>query len=106
MFRKAQYWGRCCSLLHTRSWSRCGHNNYEYTKIRDDSKILGKVNSNDDIEKLQEHMEYIFGWAEENHMRCYWDKFQLLRVGPNVELQENTYLFTPNFEDIIEEKIA
>ena len=46
----------------------------------------------------------IYNWADKNHMRWNNDKFQLLRVGPNLELKENTYLFTPNFEDIIEQK--
>ena len=37
-------------------------------------------------------------------MRWNRDKFQLLRVGPNREIKESTYLFTPDFEDVIEEK--
>ena len=37
-------------------------------------------------------------------MRWNRDKFQLLRIGPDIEIKENTYLFTPEFEDIIEEK--
>ena len=49
-------------------------------------------------------MEMIYNWADKNHMRWNNDKFQLLRVGPNLELKDNTYLFTPNFEDIIEQK--
>ena len=73
-------------------------------KFVDDSKILGKVNDENDIEKFQKHMEMIYNWADKNHMRWNNDKFQLLRVGPNLELKENTYLFTPNFEDIIEQK--
>ena len=32
------------------------------------------------------------------------DKFQLLRVGPNREIKESTYLFSLDFEDVIEEK--
>ena len=73
-------------------------------KFVDDSKVIGKVNKFDDIEKLQNHMTRIYDWADKNHMRWNRDKFQLLRVGPNREIKESTYLFTPDFEDIIEEK--
>ena len=37
-------------------------------------------------------------------MRWNDDKFQLLRVGKNIELKENTYYFTPFMSNIIEEK--
>ena len=73
-------------------------------KFVDDSKIIGEVKNCDDIERLQNHMERIYNWAESNHMRWNNDKFQLLRVGPNLNLKESTYLFTPNYQDVIEEK--
>ena len=49
-------------------------------------------------------MEKIYSWAYDNNMRWNRDKFQLLRIGPNTNIKESTYLFTPNFQDIIEEK--
>ena len=57
-------------------------------KFVDDSKVIGKVNTCDDIEKLQNHMTQIYDWADKNHMRWNRDKFQLLRVGPNSEIKE------------------
>ena len=37
-------------------------------------------------------------------MRWNEKKFQLLWFGPNRDLKEETYIFTPNFNDIIEAK--
>ena len=37
-------------------------------------------------------------------MRWNEVKFQMLRMGKNIELRDSTNFFTPNFEEMIEEK--
>ena len=53
-------------------------------KYVDDSKILSSVKKVEDIDRSQESLDKIYSWAEQNNMVWNQDKFQLLRVGKNI----------------------
>ena len=69
----------------------------------DDSKVKQAVNNEDEVETLQDNLDKIYKWEQENNMKFNGGKFQVLRYGPNNELKENTNYFTGNMEDIIEQ---
>ena len=43
-------------------------------------------------------------WQTQNNMKFNGSKFELLRYGPNSEINENNMYFTPNQDSVIEEK--
>ena len=69
----------------------------------DDSKVKDKVNTEEDVEKLQSNLNKIFLWEKTNNMKFNGGKFQILRYGPNKELKENTLYFTGEMIDVIEQ---
>ena len=73
-------------------------------KFVDDSKIIAEVNDENDIKILQLNLEKIYSWADKNHIKWNAKKFQLLRVAPNNDLKDDTYIFTPNYNEVIEAK--
>ena len=72
-------------------------------KFVDDSKLLKEINSIEDVEHLQDDLDVIYRWADDNHMRWNAQKFQMLRFGPG-EVRFNTNIFAPHMEDVIESK--
>ena len=73
-------------------------------KFVDDSKVMTRINDEEDVAKLQNDLVSIYNWAGQNHMRWNDLKFQVLRVGPKVEIIENTTLFSPDFGEVVEAK--
>ena len=69
----------------------------------DDTRVLGPVSSEEDVEKLQDDLETIYLWAKENNMTFNDKKFELLRYGSNQTLKENTFYLSSD-EEVIEEK--
>ena len=69
----------------------------------DDAKIKDKINSEEDVEALQDNLDKLYKWEESNKMKFNGAKFQILRYGPNEDLKNNTIYFTGNTEDIIEQ---
>ena len=69
----------------------------------DDAKIKDKIESEDDVEKLQESLDKLFKWEVDNKMKFNGAKFQLLRYGPNEDIKNNTTYFTGNMEETIEQ---
>ena len=69
----------------------------------DDAKIKDKIETEEDVEKMQDNMERLYKWQTDNKMKFNGKKFQVLRYGNNKELKENTLYFTENTESIIEE---
>ena len=70
----------------------------------DDTRIAREIKSEEDVEDLQTDLENLYSWQESNNMKFNGSKFEVLRYGRNQELKESTSYFTPNFDDIIEEK--
>ena len=70
----------------------------------DDTRLTRKIDKEEDVEKLQNDLNKLYQWQEENNMLFNGKKFEVLRYGNNKSIKESTSYFTPNFEDIIEEK--
>ena len=70
----------------------------------DDTRVMGPVDTEEDVEKLQEDLDLIYSWQQENNMLFNGKKFEMLRYGTNEELKFATNYFTPELEDIIEVK--
>ena len=73
-------------------------------KFVDDSKVLTRSTSEEDVANLQEELVHIYGWASRNHMRWNDLKFQVLRLGSNMELKQDTIIFSPDYGEIVEAK--
>ena len=69
----------------------------------DDTRIMGEIQQETDVEKLQKDLDKVFHWAEDNNMRFNSDKFELLRYGNNQEIKDDTIYFSAD-NDPIEEK--
>ena len=68
----------------------------------DDTKVKQKVNTEEDVEELQQELEKLDKWANANNMKFNGKKFQVVRYGPNEELKNNTEYFAGNYEEVIE----
>ena len=69
----------------------------------DDAKIKEKIQTENDVEHMQEEINKLFKWEEANKMKCNGAKFQLMRYGQDLELKQNTNYFTRDMEDVIEQ---
>ena len=69
----------------------------------DDTRLLSKINSEEDVEIMQADLDKVFNWADNNNMKFNSEKFELLRYGKNEAVKENTVYFSGD-ENIIEEK--
>ena len=70
-------------------------------KYVDDTKYYGKVKNDEDICNFQERLNTLYNWADTNEMKWNSLKFQLLRMGPDEGLVEDSLIFSPNYQDII-----
>ena len=67
------------------------------------AKFKSAIKNEGDVEKLQEDMDRLYFWQEDNNMKFNGAKFQLLRYGTDEDLKENTLYFTANMEEIIQQ---
>ena len=70
----------------------------------DDTRVMGPIKQEDDVENLQRDLDKIYEWQQKNNMIFNGKKFEMLRYGKNQEIKMNTNYFSPNYEDIIEVK--
>ena len=52
--------------------------------------------------KVQENLDQLYKWQENNNMQFNGTKFQVLRCGLNEELKNDTTYFTDNMENVID----
>ena len=69
----------------------------------DDSKVLGEIKEERDVEMFQCDLESYDLWASQNNMSFNDTKFVVLRYGCNTSIKENTSYFTDEMNYIIEE---
>ena len=69
----------------------------------DDTRLMGGIKTETDVESIQADLENVYKWAESNNMKFNSTKFELLRYGKDEELKNGTVYFSAE-EDIIEEK--
>ena len=70
----------------------------------DDTRVMGPVSSEDDVEFLQNDLDILYKWQHDNNMLFNGKKFELLRYGSNEDLKTDTNYMTPNHEGFIEVK--
>ena len=68
----------------------------------DDTKLIKSVTNEKDVEDLQEELDILYEWAEENNMKFNGKKFQVVRYGKDENLKDETLYFTENTENIVE----
>ena len=68
----------------------------------DDTRVIKGIENVDDSKKLQEDLDEIYYWSDENSMEFNDVKFELLRYGPNSNLKQQTSYKTSS-NTIIEE---
>ena len=69
----------------------------------DDTKLKKPINNEIDVESLQEDLETLYSWAEENNMKFNGTKFQLLRFGDNNDIKDDTIYFRDNMSNVIDQ---
>ena len=69
----------------------------------DDSKIKKKIENEKDVELLQDDLEQLYTWGEDNNMKYNGGKFQILRYGPNENMKTETLYFTDEMHQVIEQ---
>ena len=70
----------------------------------DDTRVMRAIKDEDDVEQLQTDLDKLYKWQENNNMLFNGNKFEILRYGNNTDLKNSTAYFTPDYEDVIEEK--
>ena len=70
----------------------------------DDTRVMGPVSKEEDVENLQKDLDIIYQWQSENNMLFNGKKFEMLRYGKNNDLKTNTNYFSPEYQDLIEVK--
>ena len=71
-------------------------------KYVDDTKLIKGVSSPDDVDSFQQTLQKVYNWQDLNNMVFNPDKFQLIRMGPNQLLKDETSLFTGDYDNMIE----
>ena len=70
-------------------------------KYVDDTKIIKGVSKEEDVLSFQDTLQKVYTWQKENNMKFNDKKFQILRMGSDMDLIEGTALFTEGFEEMI-----
>ena len=70
-------------------------------KYVDDTKLIKGVNTPEDVDNFQKTLEKVYKWQDDNNMKFNPDKFQLLRLGPNQEMKDDTSIFTGDYDGLI-----
>ena len=75
-----------------------------YTLIfADDTKVAVTIEDEQDAQKLQQKLEKIYKWAEDQNMLYNQTKFRCLKIGFNQDLKEQYNYMTPNASGAIED---
>ena len=69
----------------------------------DDAKVKNKIKNEQDVEILQQDLDRLYLWQENNNMKFNGTKFQLLRYGPDEDMKDSTLYFTANMDDVIQQ---
>ena len=75
---------------------------HKILKYADDSKVIGQVSSMEDVEELQSCLKGIYSCTQKNNMKSNDLKFQLPRMGKDEDLKENSVIFSPDWDEVIE----
>ena len=70
------------------------------SSFADDTRVGKPVSNEDDIKLLQEDLEKIYNWAENNNMKFNDNKFKLISFGLSLLLQNRRIYFGPDGSEI------
>ena len=70
------------------------------SSFADDTRIGKSINNESDIQKLQEDLEKVFSWADQNNMKFNNDKFELIKFGLGLVLKDKSVYFGPDGSEI------
>lgn len=70
------------------------------SSFADDTNISHVTSSEDDIQLLQQDLDKVYLWAQENNMTFNEAKFEALRCGPDQDLKLNAKLYTEGGHEI------
>ena len=87
-------------LVYIQSISEIGLNSL-LASFADDSKILHKIISDDDIHSLQNDLNKLFSWETASNMKFNLKKFVWVQYGRNQDLKHNYNYFSDEYGDII-----
>ena len=73
------------------------------SSFADDTRVGQGITSPEDCQLLQDDLNHVYNWANENNMLFNSKKFKLLRYGKNKQLKESTH-YTSNTGEIIPEE--
>ena len=69
------------------------------SSFADDTRILGSVSTQEDVDNIQADLNSIYGWSIRNNMRFNDDKFECLRYGKNQNiLNATSYMSNANMQ--------
>ena len=69
----------------------------------DDAKLKDKIKTTEDVEAMQQNINELFMWENDNKMKCNSAKFQVLRYGQDQDIKDNTMYFSKNMDGVIEQ---
>ena len=72
-------------------------------KYVDDTKVFGRISTTEDVLNFQQDLDQIYSWAHSNKMKWNNLKLQLLRLGPDNQLKEDTLLFSEFHDQVVVE---
>ena len=75
-------------------------------KYVDDSMIITESGNVDDMERNQQKLSKVYNWVTTNNMTWNQSKFQILRLGLNEDLKENSEYRSQDGIKVIERKSA
>ena len=70
------------------------------SSFADDTRVMGKVSSENDVVNLQSDLESIYQWSEWNNALFNSDKFECLRYGSNSDIKESTHYLSNSGTEI------
>ena len=70
------------------------------SSFADDTRIGKEISSAEDTHLLQEDINHVFTWAEDNNMEFNEEKFQLIRYGTNKDIKTQTKYETISGKEI------
>ena len=74
----------------------------KFSVFADETRVMGPVQSEEDVENLQKDLDKIYNWQNQNNILFNINKFKKLRYGENADLKKDTRYLTPGCEDLIE----
>ena len=74
------------------------------SKYVDNSKVVADIIDKDGIISTQDSLDIIYEWMVTNNMMWNKNKFQMLKLGRNMDLKLDTVYFSRNMDGVFDVK--